>query len=434
MKATSALLLIVILALLFIPNAFAALDREQALEKARAFLRSMQVSVDNTTLDMDSSPKRKITLGRHSVWAFIWSQAFVNVSAESGEILWFGHTHLKNTSWDRFARGEMPAAMLSEKEAVRQARDFASKMGLPVGETKIGHPAPHIIPLENAPSGETGVGTWAITFRRYYREYPMTDYFSVWIDPYEERIVDFMVNWEGMPTCDTEININEEEATRLAIEGFATRGIQAVRDANSERNPPTAIKLMIRHPNYHWTDYPGMVPYSRLVWMTAVAHTDGSALGVVYVDAATGEWLGGDAVRGDSRRLKSIPFSANAKAFLISRWVRSESASIPASNTRSVTLQPKEKARWAALGALLATLTPLDKAPEATGSDCLTFKTKGQVYRLRWGNRGLRLDGPDVPGGAIGYAAEKTFRNKLIGLAAPLAGDIMKQTSSQGKN
>ncbi|MCC6442001.1 MAG: hypothetical protein IT210_00950 [Armatimonadetes bacterium] len=418
MKTMHMLLLTITLIGVMASSAFAGVSREQALEKARRFLNTMGVTVSEALPEMNDSPMQRMTLGRHFIWRFIWSEAFVGIDSESGEILWFD---AYKAAQARFDQGDIPPA-LSEAEAVRQAKAFARQMGLPVGETREDNA--HLLPFSSASAEGSAAGIRSITFRRFYQGYPMPDYFSVSIEPYEQRVVNFLVNWKGMPICDTTVNLTEDEATKLAVDGLTARGIPAMRDSNEERNPPTAVKLMILCPNYYWTDYPGGAPFSRLAWIIGVARSDGSALGTVYIDAATGEWLGGGGVRsGQTVKLKSVPFQANAKAFLATRMARSKRVSLhrlPGHQT--VAIQPQDQARWAALGALLATLPPLPRPPAGLGTERLTFTGEGQTWRLQQVGASVRLEGPGVPGGAIGFRAGQGFEEKLVRLAAPLAG------------
>ncbi|MCC6442652.1 MAG: hypothetical protein IT210_04230 [Armatimonadetes bacterium] len=385
--------------------------------------------------------------GQQAVWSFDFQAGRLSIGVESQRILEFFNNQLLENNKQHIVNGDA-VEVKTFSEAIILARDYAQRLGLPLDETNIEQPS--IATLDNTgrstlkvdePSRMSHMGYWRVLFRRFHKGYPMPDYFVLGIDPYESRVAEFRYQW-GTPTCETAVYLSAERACQLALEGLEARGIRAV--AERQIRNTTFPLLRIIRPNYIWTAFSvqqDLVPFTRLAWVIPVVEPiadskDSQRLGTVWMDAATGEWLGGSPVRTSSiQTAKALPLTSetNIKAFLVSKLIRSVKAILHLpSDKGGVSIQHTDKTRWSSLCKLLSQMKPLKQAP--TGGVIfltLSLKEESDQLKLLKNENVVRLDGTKVPGGGLGFAIDKGFQEKLVMLAAPLRRTNTTQPSGK---
>ncbi|MCC6444446.1 MAG: hypothetical protein IT210_13455 [Armatimonadetes bacterium] len=412
MKAFKNIALVIGLFLFVGMSAYGEISRDQAVQTAQAFLKSLEVPVGQEAPEVSMA---RLPGTQEPTWYVIWPQAFVQAHRETGRILWFHATRQIEEINQRLSQKEAPL-LTNETEAIEQARAFADRMALPLSETSVQAALAY---RPKAAAGDSSAGIWNVLFQRQLRGYTTPDSFWVWVEPYEKRVVEFKINW-NTPECDTDVLVPENRAVRLALDGLAARGIPAVLD---EKHPP-ASRLSVLRPNYAWTEYalPSQsVPFARLAWVIAVAQPEGAPIGNVWIDAANGDWLGGGLAGGALLSVKSVPLAANAKAFLMSRFARAESIQVyRLTGDHAPILRTGGTGQQAKLASLLACLKPGRPAIKQTVRSWIVWPVQGKQYRLAQGQGVFRLQGPDVPGGSLYFTAGSHFKTKLTAILPAL--------------
>ncbi|MCC6442003.1 MAG: hypothetical protein IT210_00960 [Armatimonadetes bacterium] len=309
------------------PTAYADLTQEQAREKARVFLFSLNKGVGiNDLLQRNSRRESDNTL----IWPFFCNNGAirVNIDSTTGEVVSFDDRELALRNEERFKNKEAPI-IRSAAEAREKADAMLHKLAPSFNEFQ---PVVQISTsgwTSNGGFAPTTVksidqliepGYWSIKYKRLYNTFEVFgDNCTVWLDLYEGRPIFLRFN-SRTPVCETVQNVTREEAIRLTLDGMKQRGLSAVVSFNN-----VYPRLAILRPNYCWTDYAipsGSAPFTRLAWIIQVNAADNSTLGIVYIDAASGEWLGGDTVAGKRYPLKTVPPQANALAFIFTQYIR----------------------------------------------------------------------------------------------------------------
>ncbi|MBS3908180.1 MAG: hypothetical protein KGZ93_00885 [Actinobacteria bacterium] len=176
--------------------------------------------------------------------------------------------------------------LLPEEEVLKRATARGKSFGIAVPDSK----PTEATSYRQIDSEEEGTVQWMFKWARESRGYKYyNDWFLIIADGYKGEIIGSNKRYESVEPSTFAINVSKERALQLASTISAKNGFDV--------RPENAV-LMIVNPNYRWTaeNFVLDTVEARLAWVIDFKKTE-EGHGSIWIDAATGEKLGGDETR-----------------------------------------------------------------------------------------------------------------------------------------